>query len=117
MMHCQLEKEDVYFLSLLPRSAVSLCLCSSSPRSPSLHHSSREPRDHAGRQREHHLRRSRLSDALRQVDAEFGGPDAGGRDACGPERSGAERRARVGQLHLRRHEQPGNHRGCGASYR
>lgn len=92
-------------LVLLPLSVSP----TSASGAPQVLHPAHEPRDHARRQRQHHLRGGGLTHALRQVDAGSRRPDPRGRDACWAERSGAEQHPGVRQLHMCCHVQSGHH--------
>lgn len=83
--------ERVHFLSACLVTSFSLSLFDSLPpplpsllpppspaRAPSLFHPADQSRDHARWQCEHHLRGGRVAHALRQMDAQLRGPDAGG---------------------------------------
>lgn len=98
------------FSFLLFFFVTSVRLVRSSSRGPSLLHPTRQPRDHARRQRQHHLRGRGVTHALRQVDAGSGGPDPRRRHARGPQRLGAHGRQGFRQLHVCGHVQFGSHR-------
>ena len=90
---------------------------SPSPSGPAaLLHPAHGQRDHAGRQRQHHVRGGGLAHALRQVDAGRRRPDPRRRHAHRTQRAGAYRRASVGQLHVRGHVHAGGDRGRGADH-